>query len=211
MKIGIIVAMDKEFELLQGIQLPQHEIFLVKSGIGKVNAAFATINLLNEHHPDLVINSGVAGGIDTCLNVADLVIGSQTCYHDFYAGDVSDHLKELGFEKFIQADVYALQVAKQVAGSRTDVKFGLGCTGDQFITTPAELFQIKEKYPEALFVDMESNAIAHVCAKKQVPFISLRIISDTPWVDDHADQYANFWTDAPKKNFELVKTILEAL
>jgi len=211
MKIGIIVAMDKEFELLQGVQLPQHEIFLVKSGIGKVNAAIATINLLNEHHPDLVINSGVAGGIDTCLNVADLVIGSQTCYHDFYAGDVSDHLKELGFEKFIQADVYALQVAKQVAGSRTDVKFGLGCTGDQFITTPAELLQIKEKYPEALFVDMESNAIAHVCAKKQVPFISLRIISDTPWVDDHADQYANFWTDAPKKNFELVKTILEAL
>ena len=211
MKIGIIVAMDKEFELLQGIQLPQHEIFLVKSGIGKVNAAIATINLLNEHHPDLVINSGVAGGIDTCLNVADLVIGSQTCYHDFYAGDVSDHLKELGFEKFIQADVYALQVAKQVAGSRADVKFGLGCTGDQFITTPAELCQIKEKYPEALFVDMESNAIAHVCSKKQVPFISLRIISDTPWVDDHADQYANFWTDAPKKNFELVKTILEAL
>ena len=99
MKIGIIVAMDKEFELLQGIQLPQHEIFLVKSGIGKVNAAIATINLLNEHHPDLVINSGVAGGIDTCLNVADLVIGSQTCYHDFYAGEVSDHLKELGFER----------------------------------------------------------------------------------------------------------------
>ena len=211
MKIGIIVAMDKEFELLQGIQLPQHEIYLVKSGIGKVNAAISAIELINQHQPDLIINSGVAGGIDTCLSVADLVVGAQTCYHDFYAGEVSDHLKELGFEQFIQADATALQVAKQVAADRADVKFGLGCTGDQFITTKEELFQIKSKFPEALFVDMESNSIAHVCAKKQVPFISLRIISDTPWVDNHADQYANFWSDAPQKNFELVKNILQAL
>lgn len=211
MKIGIIVAMDKEFELLQGIQLPQHEIYLVKSGIGKVNAAISAIELINQHQPDLIINSGVAGGIDTCLSVADLVVGAQTCYHDFYAGEVSDHLKELGFEQFIQADTQALQVAKQVAADRVDVKFGLGCTGDQFITTKEELFQIKSKFPEALFVDMESNSIAHVCAKKQVPFISLRIISDTPWVDNHADQYANFWSDAPQKNFELVKNILQAL
>lgn len=211
MKIGIIVAMDKEFELLQGIQLPQHEIYLVKSGIGKVNAAISAIELINQHQPDLIINSGVAGGIDTCLSVADLVVGAQTCYHDFYAGEVSDHLKELGFEQFIQADAQALQVAKQVAADRVDVKFGLGCTGDQFITTKEELFQIKSKFPEALFVDMESNSIAHVCAKKQVPFISLRIISDTPWVDNHADQYANFWSDAPQKNFELVKNILQAL
>lgn len=211
MKIGIIVAMDKEYELLQGIQLPQHELFLVKSGIGKVNAAMAAINLINEYHPDLVINSGVAGGIDTCLQVADLVIGAQTCYHDFYAGEVSDHLKELGFEQFIEANPKALQTAQKVASGREDVKFGLGCTGDQFITTKEELFQIKNKFPQALFVDMESNAIAHVCAKCQVPFISLRIISDTPWVDNHADQYANFWVDAPKKNFELVKNILEAL
>lgn len=211
MKIGIIVAMDKEFELLQGIQLPQHELYLIKSGIGKVNAAVAAIHLINEHQPDLVINSGVAGGIDTCLQVADLVIGTQTCYHDFYAGDVKDHLKELGFEQFIHADEKALQTAKRVANGRADVKFGLGCTGDQFITTKEELFQIKEKFPQALFVDMESNAIAHVCAKKSVPFISLRIISDTPWVDNHAEQYANFWNDAPKKNFELVNNILEAL
>lgn len=203
--------MDKEYELLRGIQLPQHEICLVKSGIGKVNAALSAVQLIQSFAPDIIINSGVAGGIDTCLQVADLVIGTQTCYHDFYAGEVVDHLKELGFEQFISADAHALQVAKLVAGNRSDVQFGLGCTGDQFITSKEELFKIKNKFPEALFVDMESNAIAHVCAKKQVPFISLRIISDTPWVENHAHQYANFWTDAPKKNFELVKNILEAL
>ena len=98
MKIGIIVAMSKEYELLQGIEFPQHEIKLVRSGIGKVNAAMSAIELINDFNPDLVINSGVAGGIDTCLNVADLVIGTETCYHDFYAGEVSDHLKELGFD-----------------------------------------------------------------------------------------------------------------
>mgnify|MGYP003308751322 CR=1 FL=1 len=101
MKIGIIVAMSKEYELLQGIEFPQHEIKIVRSGIGKVNAAISAIELINDFNPDLVINSGVAGGIDSCLSVADLVIGTQTCYHDFYAGEVSDHLKELGFETII--------------------------------------------------------------------------------------------------------------
>ena len=106
---------------------------------------------------------------------------------------------------------YLIDVAKTVTEGRSDVKFGLGCTGDQFITTKEELFKIKEKFPEALFVDMESNSIAHVCAKMNKPFVSLRIISDTPWVEDHAEQYANFWTDAPQKNFELLKEILQAL
>lgn len=211
MKIGIIVAMSKEYELLQGIQLPQHEIRLVRSGIGKVNAAISAIELIDDFNPDLVINSGVAGGIDTCLDVADLVIGTETCYHDFFAGEVKDHLAELGFEQFIKADKSILNVVKELAAARKDVKFGLGCTGDQFITTKEELFQIKNKFPEALFVDMESNAIAHVCAKKNIPFISLRIISDTPWVEDHANQYADFWTNAPKKNFELLKEILKNL
>ena len=73
------------------------------------------------------------------------------------------------------------------------------------------IIKIKEKFPEALYVDMESNSIAHVCAKMNKPFVSLRIISDTPWVEDHAEQYANFWTDAPVKNFELLKNILQAL
>ena len=126
MKIGIIVAMGKEYELLQGISFPQHEIKLVRSGIGKVNAAISAIELINDFNPDLVINSGVAGGIDTCLNVADLVIGTQTCYHDFYAGEVSDHLKELGFEKFISGDANVVGVVKTLAEGRKDVKFGLG-------------------------------------------------------------------------------------
>lgn len=211
MRIGIIVAMSKEYELLQGIEFPQHEIKIVRSGIGKVNAAISAIELINDFNPDLVINSGVAGGIDSCLSVADLVIGTQTCYHDFYAGEVSDHLKELGFEQFISGDARVIDVVKTLAECRNDIKLGLGCTGDQFITTKEELFKIKEKFPEALFVDMESNAIAHVCAKRNKPFVSLRIISDTPWVEDHAEQYANFWNDAPGKNFELLKNILQAL
>ena len=188
-----------------------HNCTAVCFGIGKVNAAMSAIELINDFNPDLVINSGVAGGIDTCLNVADLVIGTETCYHDFYAGEVTDHLKELGFEKFIAGDEKVVNVVKTLAEGRKDVKFGLGCTGDQFITTKEELFKIKEKFPEALFVDMESNSIAHVCAKMNKPFVSLRIISDTPWVEGHAEQYASFWTDAPQKNFELLKNILQAL
>ncbi|HOH74893.1 MAG TPA: 5'-methylthioadenosine/adenosylhomocysteine nucleosidase, partial [Paludibacteraceae bacterium] len=59
--------------------------------------------------------------------------------------------------------------------------------------------------------DMESNSIAQVCFYHQLPFISFRIISDTPWVDNHQQQYDNFWEEAPQKTFQLLKLLLAEL
>jgi len=53
--------------------------------------------------------------------------------------------------------------------------------------------------------------VAHVCYLRRVPFISFRIISDTPWVDDQAGQYADFWTNAPQRNFNLLKGLIADL
>ncbi|HOH96664.1 MAG TPA: 5'-methylthioadenosine/S-adenosylhomocysteine nucleosidase, partial [Candidatus Enterocola sp.] len=91
-KIGIIVAMTKEYELVKSTLqnttekevhkfkfctglLGEKKIILMKSGIGKVNAAVASIEMIEIYSPDCIINTGVAGGIDRNVNVADIVIG----------------------------------------------------------------------------------------------------------------------------------------
>jgi len=79
MKLGIIVAMDKEFEQLKAIlahsqtehfnhkdfvsgQLGEKTVILQQCGIGKVNAAIGAVEMINRFHPDLIISSGCAGG-----------------------------------------------------------------------------------------------------------------------------------------------------
>ncbi len=227
-KIGIIVAMNSEYQLVANL-LTQSEnatfkhlqfckgtignktIILVKSGIGKVNATIATQCMIQEFSPDCIINTGVAGGIDKRLQVADMVIAQKTCYHDFYAGEVENHLAELGFPDEIEVDKKLLKTLKNKLLYNKKFFFGTICTGDQFITNTAELMNIKHKRPCALAVDMESNSIAHTCYYYQIPFISFRIISDTPWVDNHGEQYARFWEEAPQQTFQLVKLLLEEL
>ena len=80
---------------------------------------------------------------------------------------------------------------------------------DRFITDRVALEGIKENFPEGLAVDMESGAIAQVCHMYATPFLSCRIISDTPGqVENHALQYQDFWTAAPEKSFEILKQLV---
>lgn len=103
MKIGIIVAMDKEFvqlkALLENATMEQHhkkdfavgtiggkEIVIQKCGIGKVNSAIGAVEMINNYAPDLIISTGVAGGADVEMNVTDVIVGTSYCYHDAYCG-----------------------------------------------------------------------------------------------------------------------------
>ena len=83
------------------------------------------------------------------------------------------------------------------------------CTGDQFISRYDDLKKIIDNFPQGLAVDMESNAIAQVCYMYDTPFVSLRIVSDTPGINDHEQSYLNFWEEAPKTSFNAVRQRLE--
>ena len=86
---------------------------------------------------------------------------------------------------------------------------GLICSGDQFIDKMEDVKRIKGIFPEALAVDMESGAIAQVCHLCQVPFLALRVISDSPGAShDNTRQYLDFWTAAPQESFSLVKELI---
>ena len=83
---------------------------------------------------------------------------------------------------------------------------------DQFIDKMEDVNRIKGNFPEVLAVDMESGAIAQVCHLTQVPFLALRVISDSPGAShDNTRQYLDFWDDAPRETFTIVKDIITKL
>lgn len=186
------------------------EMVLMQSGIGKVNAAVGAVELIRRYHPSALINTGVAGGIDPALSVMDVVVGAQVAYHDVDCGPESELGQVQGLPLYFEADETLRQTALEVV-CETTLHSGLICSGDQFITDRAQLERIKERYPEGLAVDMESGALAQVCYLYDVPFLSFRIISDTPGAEGHFEQYTNFWDTMAERSFGVTKALLEQL
>lgn len=202
-KIAVIAAMSKEAELLQG--LASDHVIVSTSGIGKVAAALKTAELISQYKPDLIINSGIAGGLDSGLEIGDVVAGERTAYHDVWCGEPNLTGQVQGFPLYFEADKNALAAVADIA------KSGLIISGDQFISDYQALRILKDKFPDALAVDMESAAIAQTCYLSQTPFLSVRLISDTPGIEHHQQQYDDFWETAAEKSFETVCRLLERL
>lgn len=225
MKIGIIVAMRKELDLLLPLlqdseesrmsgfefhcgKMGRHDVMVMQCGIGKVNAAMGALMLVNHFAPNFVINSGVAGGADKSVNVMDVVAGEKVSYHDVWCGPESELGRVQGLPLYFEGSSKLLELLPESG----DIHRGLICSGDQFIDTMDEVNRIKGNFPEALAVDMESGAIAQVCYQCSVPFLALRVISDSPGAShDNTRQYLDFWTDAPRETFKLVKDIITKL
>ena len=186
------------------------EAVVVQCGIGKVNASSGVTSLIINFKPDSVVSTGVAGGIDTCLRVMDVVVSTQTCYHDVICGEGVDPGQVQGLPRFFESDKKMAEVAEKL---ESDVRIipGLICTGDQFITNRDQLNMIKAEYPEGLAVDMESAAISQVCHIFEVPFVSFRIISDTPGAEEHFEEYLNFWQTMADKSFSVTRLFLNSL
>lgn len=230
MKIGIISAMDSEHRQLAGRlqdkkdtgdarfkyitgRIGQNEVVLTQSGIGKVNAAVGTTELIRRFNPDCVISTGVAGGIDPCLKVTDVVAGSRTVYHDVWCGDGNAYGQIQGLPLFFESSAVLLQHALKLndAGPESRIHGGLICTGDQFITEQSGLAAVRTHFPEGMAVDMESAAIAQTCHLYQVPFLSFRIISDTPGSEDQFLQYLDFWGTMAERSFHTTWAFLSSL
>lgn len=228
MKVAILVAMDKELNLILN-QMPERTeihvdesvyysgkigsqlVIVGKCGIGKVNSALNTYRLICEHKPDLVINSGVAGGVDGTLRVGSILIANNVAYHDVWCGPGTEYGAADGYaQKFIPS-AEVLEIGEKIFNDNPDIKFGLICSGDKFIHTADEVAEIKSNFPDALAVDMESASIAQTCTKCGVPFAIVRVMSDTPGATENISQYVDFWDKAPEKTFECVEHIISQL
>ena len=185
-------------------QLGGRDIIAVRSGIGKVNAALSTMNLIDTFHPGLVINTGVAGGTGPA-NVLDVVIPKAVGYHDVWCGPGTAPGQACGCPR-----VFKCPLPDKIVNME-GVRRGTLASGDIFVSEVGQVEHILGLYPDATAVDMESAAIAQTCYIKAVPFVAIRVISDTPGKEDNIAQYANFWNDAPKRTFETLIHLLERL
>ena len=198
MKIAVIGAMEEEVELLREEissgqvtvvagceliegQIGEHTVILVKSGIGKVNAAMATTLVLNNFKPDVVLNTGSAGGFLESLEVGTVVISDEVRHHDV---DVTAFGYEIG------------QVPGQPAAYRSDEKLisvaraaveelgehahatGLIASGDTFMSNAERVDKVKKQFPMMIAAEMEAAAVAQVCHQFGTPFVVIRALSD---------------------------------
>ena len=159
----------------------QIEVVAVKSGIGKVNAAFAAASLIIGKSVDFILNAGLSGAVSGCKR-EDIILGESYVECDFNATSIGYALGEKPDEEkyIIPADKTLLHLGKMSNG----VLSGNLGTGDIFLTDS----KLKKLYKDTFSInafDMESAAIAFVCDKLDIPFLSIRKISDD--ADDSAE------------------------
>ncbi|MBQ9235555.1 MAG: 5'-methylthioadenosine/adenosylhomocysteine nucleosidase [Alphaproteobacteria bacterium] len=227
MTIGLIVAMEREFELFSArLDNPRaassstrkfitgefngQSAVLSLCGIGKVNAALGAAELIERFAPEVIINTGIAGGLNPSLSVMDVVAGAQVSYHDVWCGQGNAYGQVQGLPAEFCGDAKLLRALKNI---RSDVKISVGriISGDMFISSAQEVASLKSMFPDALAVDMESAAIAQTCYLHQTSFLALRIISDTPGISNHYQQYEDFWQQSPIKSLEVICRLLEQI
>lgn len=234
MKIGIICAMNEEFELISNnieVQetieksnlkfihglLDGKEIIGVVCGIGKVNAAICTQILISEFKCTHILNSGVAGGIKPGINFKDVVIGSDLIQHDV---DVSKfgykigEIPNIGTYSF-NSDENLLNLAKEICNNlneeNNNFKFHVGriVTGDQFICDNKVSDYLYKTF-DALACEMESGSIAHTCYLNNIPFLIIRSISDNGG-NVAENEFNTFLKEASKNSYIILEKIIKKL
>ena len=236
MKIGVLSAMSKEHVQLTSLlnspttehegnyeftigTLGKNTLILMQCGMGKVNAAVGTTTLIRRYTPDCIISTGCAGGIDESLKVMDVVVSSETSYHDvlipgYEVGQMQGLPARFRAEQELMEAALKVHPAREGNGGTeaSRVFAGLICTGDQFLTDPEDDARVLEIYPDALACDMESAAIAQVCHHYGVPFLSFRMISDVHGSGQDATAlYKDFWAKVADDSFSFLKLLIDKL
>lgn len=230
MKIAIIGAMEEEVTLLRekidgktqeviagceytSGKMDGVEVVLLRSGIGKVNAALSTAILLERFKPDYVINTGSAGGFNPQLNVGDVVISTEVRHHDV---DVTVFGYEYGqvpqLPPAFEADSQLVQVAENCAKEIKDIQVvrGLIATGDSFMNDPARVDFIRDKFTDLQAVEMEAAAIAQVSYQFGTPFVVIRSLSDIAGKESNVS-FDQFLEKAALHSADLVMKIVAAM
>lgn len=200
-EIGIIAAMDEEREailnIMQDVQVVQiynlrflrgticgKKCIIVKSGVGKVNAARTTQIMIDNFNIQYVLNLGSGGSVNPMLNIGDVVIGKHVVQHDF---DITAFGHSKGYITGVGNNVMCdrglvnefEKLIKGLSDRIYNIRIGVIATGDIFCTDIGMKDKIHAKF-DADVVDMECAAIAQTCYLDNIPFIVIRSISDTP-------------------------------
>lgn len=227
--IGIIGAMDVEVKTLKKAAditkttriaemefcegtLGNKDVVIVKCGMGKVNAGICANTLINDFNCKKIINTGVAGSLDSKIDIGDFVVSTDAVQHDYDA-------EAIGFKKgeVPYTGLYAFPADKEmrreavnaVKKSAPDVNVfeGRVCSGDQFISTKEQKDKIITNFG-GMCCEMEGGAIAQACYLNSTPFVVIRAISDKPDETEIVD-YKAFEAKAAARCAKTVQYMIE--
>jgi len=228
--IGIIGAMEEEvLELKNMMEVERIEkkanmeffkgklfgkdIVIVRSGIGKVNAALCTQILIDDFNVDIVINTGVAGRVNEMLNPGDVVISKDLVQHDVDGTCIGYKPGQIPrMDDYIfKADERLIDLALKATKDINEFKIYVGriATGDQVIADSKKLVWLRETF-DALAVEMEGASIAHACYVNNVPFVVIRSISDFA-DENHVADYEKYIDIAIKNSISILTNMIRNL
>ena len=229
--IGIIGAMDEEVQQIVDVmevtkveekasmtfnsgKFSGKDVVIVRSGIGKVNAAVCTQILVDDFAVDCVINTGIAGSLKSEIEIADIVISDDVLHHDMDATGFGYELGQIPRMDTLsfQADRKLIELAKASCAKvipEVGVHVGRVVSGDQFISDKVVKGNISANF-NGFCTEMEGAAIAQAAYLNKVPFLILRAISDK--ADDSATMdYPTFEAQAIKHSVRLIKELVAVI
>lgn len=222
--LGIIGAMDEEVAKLKEYmtevevttkasmdfykgKLNGKDVVVVRSGIGKVNAAICTQILVDDFKISAVINTGIAGSLRNEINIGDIVLSTDALEHDMEAtafGYPVGQIPRMDTLAF-KADKALIQLAEKCCAKvNPDIKTFVGrvVSGDQFIANKEKKEWLIENFTGCC-TEMEGAAIAHCAYLNKIPFLVIRAISDK--ADDSAQMdYPTFEALAIERSVKLM-------
>ena len=226
MIIGIIAAMepeinftisaleDKKEHLISNITfyegtIGNHKVIVSLSGIGKVNSAINTTLLINNFKPDVIINSGIAGGSKE-LSTFDFVIADKLTYSDFDC-----QIFNYEFGQVPQMPLYYFsdsnlkeKLEAYLTSKNISFKNSIVLTADSFRMSASE---IKNNVSTSFATEMEGTSIAQTCYKLNTPFLSFRIISDILDSENHIEEYNEFEKKSAQLSSEVIVNFIQTL
>ena len=230
-RIGIIGAMDIEVDALkeqmldvtrvnkasmefyQG-KLNGKDVVVVRSGIGKVNAAVCTQILADVFEVEAVINTGIAGSLRNEINIGDIVVSTDALQHDMDAVEFGypkgqiPGMKVFSFVANAALRETAVRVCQKV-NPDIQVFEGRIVSGDQFVARAEVKNEIIKEFA-GYCTEMEGASIAQAAYLNGIPFVVVRAISDK--ADNSATMdYPTFERQAAQHCVNLVGEMLREL
>ena len=142
--------------------LPNCDLVPIVTGLGKTKAAASLTKAIMETNPVFVINVGTAGS--RSRTVDDVVVGNH-----FFDRD-REKLKDFGAEYEIATKIPDILPASAASLSKLGAVLGNINTGDDFVTSA--------NLPNCDAIDMEAFALAYCCKMFNLPFVSVKCITD---------------------------------
>lgn len=228
MFVAVITAMEVEMERFRecctlrgssqrvGLMLHEaewqgHDLVLVQSGVGKVNAALCTQLLIDLYDVDAVLCTGSAGALNSALDIGDVVVAEDCVQHDVVVDVLGVPRGQIPFTdlRFFETNPVLRRHAAEVSLPESSIVQGRVLTGDTFVEDTAHRQQLRETL-DGDCVEMEGAAVGQVCALNEVPYLVVRAISD------HADgtvdvDFEAFLKEAARASSEIVLHLLEVL